>query len=78
KRAVCPHWLHGRCTAGALCTLQHQRKAELMPICTHFLQGRCTAAACPYLHVNLPAGAPVCKRFLRGYCPAGAACPHKH
>ena len=42
------------------------------------MQGLCTASDCPYLHVNLSAGAPVCKAFLRGYCPAGAECPHKH
>ena len=42
------------------------------------MQGLCTAAECPYLHVNLSAGAPVCKAFLRGYCPAGADCPDKH
>lgn len=78
KRAVCPRWLHGRCELGPKCPLQHQRKAELMPVCQHFLLGRCTATPCPYLHVNLPASAPVCKRFLRGFCPSGAACPHKH
>ncbi|PRW60919.1 Zinc finger CCCH domain-containing 3 [Chlorella sorokiniana] len=44
----------------------------------HFLKGCCTAEPCPYVHVNLPAGAPICTRFLRGYCPAGTACPHKH
>ena len=35
-------------------------------------------AACPYLHVNLPASAPLCGAFLRGLCLQGAACPHKH
>lgn len=40
KRAVCPSWLRGRCELGPKCPLQHQRRAELMPICQHFLAVR--------------------------------------
>ena len=38
KRTVCPRWLHNRCELGPACPLQHQRKAELMPVCMHFLK----------------------------------------
>ena len=37
---MCPRWLHGTCPLGTQCTLQHQRKPELMPVCMHFLKAR--------------------------------------